>query len=166
MKKYIWAIIGLVIVGTIWAGISSWSARKNVETAVESQTGGDLNLNADSTATYTNDQGSFSTTGSLPSNWPSDAPQYKGDIVYSGYTNPTEESDTSGASVSLTTKDSVDAITAFYKQSLSDNGWSISGESNINGTEIISATKDNRTYSLSIAPGEDVNSVTASISTN
>lgn len=167
MKTIIMTVVGLVVVGLVWSAVASWAGRKSVESAIESQAGGDVDYNADGTVTYTSDEGGVSTTGKLPDNWPSDAPVFSGaTVAYAGYSTDGEGTSGTDLGAALTSTARLEDIIAFYKKSLTDNGWTIETEANVNGTTVLSAIKDQRTYSISIVPGEDLTTITVGISTN
>jgi len=164
-KKTIYIILAVVAVGLIWSAVSAWTTRKAVEQIVETQTGGDVDYNADGTVNYTSDDGTFSTVNKLPDQWPKDAEQYPGaTIIYSGYFNANEENSQAGASATLQTKDKAEDVMNFYKSNLEKEGWALESEANVNGGYILSATKEERTYSISISPSDEETTIIVGIS--
>ena len=115
--------------------------------------GTNVQYGLDGTKTYSNNEGSVTVGNSatMPDNWPSDVPaNYSGaKILYSGNTNP--ETGTKGAAVSYTVEGgSVQAITDYYKSGLAAQGWKLEGNADMGGQTIIGATKDTRTFGVSI----------------
>lgn len=73
--------------------------------------------------------GKVSVGGGVPSDFPSDFPQYKGATVEGSYAGKTEGGIT-GTYVSWTTGDSVDKVTKFYEDAFKSGSW----KSTANGT--------------------------------
>lgn len=164
MKKYIWIIVLVVGAGLVWMVVRSFLVRKGAEAIVESTTGGQVNYGADNSVTYTNEEGSVSTSNTLPANWPSDVPNYPGaTVVYSGYSNPTDASSGAGAGATFTTPDDNTKVAAYYRDNLVKQGWQIAGESTAASTNIISATKDSRNLAISISRSENLTSIVVGI---
>lgn len=125
--------------------------------------GVDVDRNLDGSATYSNNEGSVTVGGgSLPDNWPSDAPTYAdAKIQYSGSSNP--QTGEKGAVVMFTTSDSATKVADFYKKELASSGWTIEGTANINGATVISAKKDSRTFGAQIVEANGLSTVTVGV---
>lgn len=128
--------------------------------------GVDTDRNLDGSVTYTDESGTTATVGggSMPENWPSDAPQnYAGaNIQYSGTSNP--QTGASGSAVVYTATASVQAVTDYYKTQLQSKGWTVTGTANVAGATVVSATKDTRTLGVYIVDsGGGTVSVTAGV---
>jgi hypothetical protein len=92
--------------------------------------------------------------GSVPSDWPKDAPIYAGaTVTYSAAVSPT--SGKPGNALLLTSNDSVTKVSDFYKKELAAKGWTITAAMQSGEAMIIGATKDSRTLGISIAGAEE-----------
>lgn len=145
-KKVLYIIIGVVVVAVLALGLGMKMMWKTA--------GLDYQQNADGTQTYTNNDGTVTvgTGASMPSSWPADAPvNYAGaEILYSGNSNP--QTGSSGAMVSYTVKNAKPAdVALYYRQNLGTKGWTITGDAALNGQFIVGATKDTRTFAVSIS---------------
>jgi len=157
-----WYIIG-AIVAVLLLG---WLFTGGAGSMMGAASGVDVDRNADGSATYSNEEGSVTvgTMATMPSNWPSDAPQnFAGaSIVYSGTSNP--QTGNVGSAVSYTVRASAQSVADYYKQQLTSAGWTIAGTANMAGAMVVSATKDTRTFGAYISDTGDGNvSVTAGI---
>jgi hypothetical protein len=158
-NKTLYIIIGIVVVVVLLKVIGGVIGG-GVERAV---TGGTVQRDLRGATTYSNENGSVTVGGtSYPDNWPSDAPKYSGgNIQYAGATNP--QNGSAGASVVFTTKDTVSAVTAFYKKELPASGWTIEQTMNTGGATVMSAKKDTRTFGMYIVESEGTVTVTIGI---
>src|SRR3989338_1262689 len=114
--------------------------------------GVDVDNNLDGSKTYSNEEGSVTVGGgSMPDNWPGDAPANFADatIVYSGSSNP--QTGAAGSAVTYTARASVQSVADYYKQQLTAAGWAIEGTANVAGAMVVTATKDTRTFGAYIA---------------
>jgi len=171
MKKYMWIIIAVIVVGGVWSMIGRYAARKSAEALVEGITGTDIKTAADGTATYTTDEGTVSTSNKLPDSWPSDAPKYpNATVTFSGSSNSTASSPDSGIGVTLATSDDINKVNEFYKTNLVKEGWEITSDASFNGTTTLAATKANRQFGVYISPttetGKTGSTMVISISTD
>lgn len=124
-----------------------------------------INQNLDGSTTYSNDEGSATINSqSMPEDWPADAPQnYTGaTITFSGSSNP--QTGESGAAIVYTVNANAQTIADYYKTELERNGWQIEGNATSMGTIIISASKDTKSFGVSIVGAEGTSTVTASVS--
>ncbi|MDO8584570.1 MAG: hypothetical protein Q7R85_00420 [bacterium] len=166
--KTVTYVVGAVILLLIISGLIGNRFGKNaVEKALEAQTGGDVTVNTDASGATTveTSQGTFSTGGVMPKNWPSDAPTYpKASITYSGAVN--DPSGTSGISVSLTTTDSVQQVTDYFAQALTSAGWEIVSNTKIPSGGSVQAKKGARIFAvIAMRLGEKTNITLVSGST-
>ena len=58
-------------------------------------------------------------------------------------------------SISLVTDDSISSVNTWYREALSQNGWSITSDKNVAGYQIIQAEKENLFTSMQTAKGEN-----------
>jgi hypothetical protein len=120
--------------------------------------------NMDGSVTYETNEGTVTVGGgSMPANWPSDAPPaYSGaEILYSGTANPTTGSQ--GSVVTYTTSASLESVMEYYESRLTAEGWTIEGTMNAQGMTAISAKKDTRTLGVYLGSAEGKTQVTAGV---
>ncbi|MBI5644893.1 hypothetical protein HY970_02235 [Candidatus Kaiserbacteria bacterium] len=161
MSNKIWYVIG-AIVAVLLIG---WLATRGMSYGAARMAGANVDQHMDGSTTYSNGEGSVTVGGgSMPDNWPSDAPaNYAGaSIQYSGNSNP--QTGKSGAAVVYTARGSSTDVLNYYKSELASKGWKIEGTFNANGTTALSARKDTRVMAVYIVPGaEGMVAVTAGI---
>lgn len=122
----------------------------------------DVQINPNGTVKVTTSEGTAQTGGSVPADWPSDAPVYPGaTVAFSASTNPA--TGTAGFGLMLTTDASADDVAAFYKKELTVQGWTIDADMNAGVTTVISAKKDARAIGISITGSEGMTSITIGI---
>ncbi len=109
------------------------ASEKATEQLVESQTGGDVDIDtADGSVEIETEDGSMSFgTGEVPAEWPEDIPLPDGLEVLSGSTS--DSSDGRLVGIVGTATASPEDILATMKDELAD--WTISGESTVTGTD-------------------------------
>lgn len=162
----LWYIVGSVlVVGILWWMLSGMFARNAAERAFEAATGGQVQYEADGTATYSNEEGSVTVGGgSYPSNWPQDAPQYPGGVIqYSGSSNP--QTGEPGAAVMFQVGATVQTVVDYYQQQLTAKGWTVDAVVSMGAASSISAIKGEATFGAYITDVGDGNTaVTAAVS--
>jgi len=143
----LWYIVGgiavLIILGWIFTRSAGFMAMR---AAGVSATPG-----ANGAVTYSGAEGSVTVGGgSMPSNWPSDAPgNYAGaTIQYSGTSNP--QTGKAGSAVVYTVQASAQSVADYYKAQLASKGWTVSATANTGAATVLSATKDSRTLGVYI----------------
>ena len=104
-------------------------AQKQAQKQLENQ-GSTTTTGGTTGGTTTDDNSSFSFSGTLPSGFPTDAPIYPGSKV--GYSS----SSNGEYSVTLSTTAKVADVMAYYKQNLPKNGWTIESEQSFFGSSI------------------------------
>ena len=145
-KKWLYIAIGVVVL----LGIAWYVSTKMMWGGISV----DFQQNADGTQTYSNEEGSV-TTGpgaTMPSSWPADAPaNYSGaQIIFSGNSNP--QTGKAGAVVSYSVQNVMpEDIASYYRQTLAAKGWKIAGDAYVGTQIILGATKDTRTFAISIS---------------
>ncbi|MEZ4416449.1 MAG: hypothetical protein R3E10_11950 [Gemmatimonadota bacterium] len=97
--------------------------------------------------------------GSLPEGFPDDVPIPPGAQIAVSMMSQGE-----GASVTLTTDDSVRSVYDYYLEHLVDEGWEIDQKMEASGMFILHATKDERELAASIAGEGDETTVTLTVS--
>lgn len=156
-----WYIIG----GIVALLLVGWFLTRGAGSMMGTAAGVGVDRNVGGSTTYTNSEGSVTVGGgSMPDNWPSDAPAvYSGaSIIYSGSTNP--QTSQAGSAVSYTVNASVASVADYYKAQLASNGWSVESTANTGGATVLAATKDTRTIGVYIADtGSGTVTVTAGI---
>ena len=159
-NKLIYIIGGVVVLLLVW-----WLFTGGMASLAGAPAGVDADRNVDGSTTYTSDEGSVTVgTQSMPSNWPSDAPDnYAGaSITFSGTSNP--QTGQIGSALSYTVRAPASAVADYYKQQLGSKGWTIQTTANAGGAMVVSATKDTRTFGAYIADtGGGMTTVTAGI---
>lgn len=154
-KNKVWLIVigALVILALGWffTGGLAMLALKSQGVDV------DIDRNLDGTMTYETEEGTV-TAGpgaSMPANWPSDAPQpFSGaTIMYSGTNNPTNGA--AGSAVVYTAPGTIPAVLEYYTGALTSGGWTIEGTANMQGMNVLTASKDTRTIGIYVADAGD-----------
>lgn len=156
-----WYIIGAIVVLLLLG----WLATRGAGFLTMRAAGVNVAPNADGSATYSTGDGTVTVGGgSMPDNWPSDAPaNYAGaSIQYSGSSNP--QTGKAGSAIVYNVNASAQAVVDYYKSELAKNGWTVEATANTGAATVLSATKDTRTFGVYIvdAGGGSV-SVTAGI---
>ncbi|HRW36889.1 MAG: hypothetical protein KDB04_09120 [Acidimicrobiales bacterium] len=132
-------------------------AEKATEKAIESQTGGNVDLDADDGSfTIETDEGTYSSgTGKAPDSWPDDVPLPDGLEVQVG----TESDTADGRLVSIigTVSSTPDEVLADMKDALAD--WEISDEVTVTGSQGATTSaqfeRDGRRVTFTATAGDD-----------
>ncbi len=149
-KNKMWYIIGGIIVLVLLG----WFFTRGG--GMLGPAGVDVDRNMDGSATYSNEEGTVTVGGgSLPDNWPSDAPPVYsgGTIQYSGASNP--QTSKAGAAVVYTAKASVQSVIDYYRTELSKAGWNLEATATMGGATVFSAKKDTRTIGIYVVDSGD-----------
>lgn len=157
------AIAGFAI-KSVMQKASKVVGEKVVEGMIENATGGkaDLDLNKDGVSVKTED-GSYSTSTTLPTDWPKDVSVYPGaTLKYSGTNNLENRGSEFGAV--FTTKDSGQLVYDYYKKELPQQGWTESNSQQTEGVMVITAAKGDRTFSMATSIFEGSTLITLSVS--
>lgn len=163
MKKTLMIfVLGVVLLGagckTPQQAVEDKVAEKVAESIIE-KSAGDNNVNVDvdgKTVTMTGDDGQTFEVGKdrLPSGFPSEVPVYAGTTVTSSTSNGKTGAE-GGWTTTLSTSDSVAAVTDYYKTALSTNGWDTTYTYTIDQTSAYTASLDTLSVTVSIAPADD-----------
>ena len=144
MKK-----LTLLAVSALLLAACASTQEKMMQKALDENSGGDVNVDADGSMQINTSEGSFTMGKSeVPKDWPSDAPIYAGASVQ--YSASVNADGSPGSAVILVTTDDVATVVAYYKAELTKQGWTMEGAMEGGGTSIIGASKDDRSMSLSI----------------
>lgn len=147
MENKTWYIIGGIVVLLLLG----WLVMRGFSGVAMNAAGVDVDRNLDGSATYSTEDGSVTIgSGSMPANWPSDAPGiFAGAaITFSGESNP--QTGALGSVVMYNVNVSAQEVADYYKRELAARGWTVEGTMNASGTTVIGAKKDSRTFALSI----------------
>lgn len=146
-------IIVVIVVGVlaVLSGIGYFAnqflAEKVTEKAIETATGGKVNVDADKekVTIETNDGKLTIGQNEIPKSFPSDITVYKGAKVTSSA--ETDE----GLSVQLTTNDSASTVYDFYRNDLKENGWKETSNSTYGDTSMVSAEKSGKSVLITVS---------------
>ncbi len=166
-KKWLWIALGVILLLVIGSVVTGFGRGTGFGSAYF-MPGVDVDRNMDGSTTYTDESGAGTVTvgagGSMPDNWPSDAPDaYSGaNIVYSGTSNP--NTGESGSAVSYTVSASVESVVEYYESRLAAEGWTITGTTAAGGMQVIAAEKDTRVIGIYVtSDGQGNTAVTAGV---
>ena len=161
----IWYVVGGVIILVLVAWFAIRGVGIGAMKLAGAANGVDVQTGVNGAMTYTGTQGSVTVGGgTMPSNWPSDAPaNFAGaSISYSGTSNP--QTGKAGSAVVYTVSASAQTVVDYYKTELQKAGWTIAGTANAGAATVLSATKDKRGLGVYIADaGSGMVSVTVGI---
>lgn len=139
------------------------AADKTVESAIESTTGTDVDVDSSQNRVAVNVNGTSWETGdqvSLPANFPDDIYVVEGTLKVAIANDAMQ-----GFTVSLETTKSVSDVKALYTKELADDGWTITGTVDIQGSASVMATKAKRSTTVTIGANEDKSKTVVSINT-
>ncbi len=137
------------------ASVTETATENAMENMLEKQIGGNADVDMDDNGIHVEtEEGTFTTGSKLPEDWPEDAPVYPGATVVYSATQAAIEGG-GGVSAMLTTSDSADEVTAYYKTQLATDGWTMQLAGSEAGAHFVSATKGNRSVGISIAGNDD-----------
>ena len=115
------AILGAIVIGVTLVG------RFAYRTFLSKTTGGVIGIDKEGekvTVKSEEAEFSFEEGGELPENFPKDFPIYPEAKLISSWTASGEE--TEGLSLVWETNDSIDKVSAYYKEKLTESGWKLS----------------------------------------
>jgi len=151
MKRMTTWIVALAIAGAVQTGCgkkaSEIVAEKAVETAMKANgQEADVTIKNDAMTVTTKDgTSSFGEGAKVPDNWPSDVPVYSGLKVLAGVATP------QAFTVSGTTPDALDKISAYYKDQAEKNGWTKETEMTQDKLTMLSYKKEKRSLSVIVS---------------
>ena len=161
MKKIL--LVGVIILLAVTVSGCKNAAEKTAETAIESSTGGAVDVDIDNDSMKINTNGGSLEVGegvSLPDGFPSDVYVIDGTII-SAMTLAEGES----YSVSIRTSQTTAAVKEEYENEFKDEGWEITMDLAMGGGYSMSAEKDNRMVLFGVSTGDDGTIVTINTST-
>lgn len=164
--KKVLAIIAIIVLVLLIAG--GWAIKKAVsglgktavEKGLEKATGGKVDVD-NNKVTVKGEHGETVTFGDqkLPSDWPSDVPVYGGaKISFSG--SATNDEGKQGAQVILSTDDSVQKVSDYYRKELVDKGWTMKGSANASTGSTLAYEKGDQALAIVIAGSQNTTSIT------
>lgn len=118
-------IVILTILGVIFGGII---IKKVITGAIQQKTGVQVNINDinKGNLTYTDPKSGQTLSiggNTIPDTFPKDFPIYPGSAVTTSLSGEQNNEQGNAFWLTLTTKDSEDKVTSFYKDNLETNGW-------------------------------------------
>ncbi len=142
-NKTLYIIIGILVVLLI----GGYFMRGNYG-MMRGANGVDVDRNLDGSTTYKSDYGTVTSGGNKPpAGWPSDAPIYPGASISQSISANSQIVGTEDSLlVNLTTSDSVQMVTDYYRKELVKEGWNIYDA--MSKGALLFATKDNRMISV------------------
>lgn len=165
-----WLIVAAVVL-VAFAGLRSVFSPENiVERAIESQTGGDVDLDLDGEGSMTfegKDGEKFSVTAGdaakLPSDWPDSVPiMDDATITYAGSMGGGDG--TTGLTAVYTVSESKADVVEFYKSELAAEGWTIAGVMDFGDSGMVTATRnESETVGVTVATENGDTTVTVSV---
>ncbi|MDP2683682.1 MAG: hypothetical protein Q8P20_01370 [bacterium] len=150
MKKFL--LIGVVVLLAVTLSGCKNAAEKTVETAIESTTGIEADVDNDSITLNTN-EGSLTVgdAATIPSGFPSDVYIIDGDVM-SAMTIDTD----STFQVQIDTPKSLSEAGDIYNEELLAAGWTITSTLNMTDAISIMAEKDDRLTTVSVGTSDGV----------
>ena len=168
----------ILVIAFIALGVLGYLAKKAIEKSgpkiteqliekgLEKGIGENVDLNLDKgNFEIKGDEGSFSASDKLPDDFPKDVPLYTGAKITSSITAKGTDDKSSSVTVSLTTKDSVDKVSAFYAAELKDNSWVVDSDYTTEEGYALSASKDGRSLFVTASGNIGETSITVSVVT-
>ena len=148
--------LGSAIVGKFFA---SKIAGGMLGKIIESKTGVKTNIKdlEEGKMTFTDEKTGATVdvgSGKMPDNFPKDFPVYPGVKVTSSLSGG-QQGEGGGFWLTLSTGDSVDKVTAFYKTALASNGWTVEANYTANGTSTQAVKKGAMSGNVSVTREED-----------
>lgn len=161
MKRFAYAavLVGIVFAATgCGKSISQRVGEFAAERAIENASDGKVKVDyADGGVTVRTEEGSASTTGSLPEGWPSDVRVYPGATVsYSGSGTAAQ-----GMAVIATTTDTTEQVGNFYRGQFS--GWEKAIDANYSGMVTLQFKQTGRVVSVTAVGSDGQTTVTVSV---
>lgn len=149
-------VIALLLIGWLSGSANRMGGRVDnriVEKAIENATGGKVKVDGNGNdVTVKTEQGTWSTSDKLPAGFPTDVPVYPNAKVQGSVASAGQ--DGSGNYVGLQTTDALADVIAWYKKEIVAKGWTVTTDAMVNGSLMMSATKDSRALSATVT-GED-----------
>lgn len=160
-------LVGIVvvygIVSNVMKATTSKVAEKTIEKAIEQSSDGvvDVDINKEGEEiTIETEEGTF-TAGKqeIPDNFPEDMPIYPESQVASSV------SGNDGVTVALTSEDTVDEVSAYYKKELAGNQWDIVSTTTIENATVYGVEKGDMSGAVIISEVEGQTQISLSVQT-
>jgi hypothetical protein len=156
-------VVGVLVLGGITRSIEHRVGNSLAERAIEASTGGKVNVDSDNgSVTVKTDQGTWSTSDKLPSDWPTDVPVYPGATVQGSVA---AQGQTAGHYVGLVTSDDAAKAIAWYKGELAAKGWKVTAEVNTAQGNMLSAEKDSRNLVVVVSAQDGKTTISLTVAT-
>lgn len=148
-----------VFTSTLLLAACFGARERAMENAIEEQTGGEaeVDIDANGSMRIETEDGTVTTGGEMPDNWPKDVPTYPGAKVGFGASNTTD----GGLGVIMTTSDSIEDVIAFYDAQMS--GWTQQAVMTSPQMTLKGYTKGDVNVSLMVTAAEGMTSITLAI---
>ena len=162
-KRLIPLVIALTVIPLIGLGCNP--GKTAVESAIESQTGGKVNINEQGgTINFQGQKGETITVGSeesgsvaIPADFPTDMPVYAGAKVLAVYQSKAEGT----ANLSLTTSDAADKVTTWYEDQF--KSWKQETTMDLGAGRVRVYSKDSVRIQLTISSDQETNKTTVMV---
>lgn len=157
-NKKIWLAVLLVVAVVFLGGCTKKVAEKTAERAIEKNLGGQANVDLGSNqVTIETEQGTYQggENLSVPSNFPDDIYVIAGKVV--ALMNVTDDY---SFSLTVVTNQSVAEVKSDYETKLKAQGWSIDMQMDYGDSALVSASKADRTTTVSITNESEGTTVT------
>ena len=157
-NKKIWLAVFLVVAVVFLGGCTKKVAEKTAERSIEKNIGTQANVDlADNQLTIETEQGTYQggENLSVPSNFPDDIYVIAGKIV--ALMNVTDDY---SFSLTVVTNQSVAEVKSDYETKLKAQGWSIDTQMDYGESALVSASKADRTTTVSITNDSEGTTVT------
>ncbi len=162
--KKIWLATLLVFAVVFLGGCTKKMAEKTAERAIEQNVGGraEVDLQNDQVTIQT-EQGTYQAGEdvALPADWPEDIYVIAGRIMAA-----MQVADNDGYSVSVATEKTVGEVKTEYENELKNSGWTLNLQMDYGDSAMVSATKGERTVTVSITASSEETTVTIVTGTN
>lgn len=145
-------IVFLFLIGVGIQVFVRFFAKKAIEGVIQQKTGVDVSQVQNGKMTFTDTKTGAEVNvggGTVPDAFPKDFPLYPGAKVTSSLSGA-QSGKNGGFWLTMTTADSVDRVSAYYKTQLAVNGWTITATYTANGTVTETATKNGWSGSLAL----------------
>lgn len=151
-------VMGMFVMGAVNAKLASEGVHVTGNPVaggsytITDKDGTTVNVDTNSNGSYnaTDNKGNTITVGAsakLPDNFPSAAPVYSGATVQSSVAS--QDGGKTAYSVSMTSKDSYDTVSNYYKKALAENGWKTLQSVNMSA-QYTMYSAENRTLGLTV----------------
>lgn len=160
MKKNLWfMLIGLPLLGASCfhpgASLTNALAEKATEKILGQATGTNVDINGN--AIQINDNGAALNFGnnSMPADFPSSIPLYKGATITSSFANGQDTNSGRNWTIMFTSTDAVASVNGFFSDALKKNGWTTTYNYNLDQSYGYTAKHGELSITVTISPSDD-----------